>query len=89
MSSATTIYDFIVKDADGKDVSLEKYRFVSKLICCLLLKIKIISTVVFLFDYGIDLKWLTLGHSSILCKSVGQLFFLFMKLCIGGLWKDR
>lgn len=56
MSSATTIYDFIVKDADGKDVSLEKYRFVSKLICCLLLKIKIISTVVFLFDYGIDLK---------------------------------
>ncbi|KAK6105484.1 Glutathione peroxidase 1 [Brugia pahangi] len=26
MSSATTIYDFTVKDAEGKDVSLEKYR---------------------------------------------------------------
>ncbi|VDP21349.1 unnamed protein product [Onchocerca flexuosa] len=26
MSSAKTIYDFTVKDADGKDVSLEKYR---------------------------------------------------------------
>uniref|UniRef100_A0A0R3RL78 Glutathione peroxidase n=1 Tax=Elaeophora elaphi TaxID=1147741 RepID=A0A0R3RL78_9BILA len=26
MSSATTIYDFTVKDADGKDVSLGKYR---------------------------------------------------------------
>lgn len=35
MSSATTIYDFTVKDADGKDVSLEKYRFVGALICFL------------------------------------------------------
>lgn len=26
MSSSKTIYDFTVKDADGKDVSLEKYR---------------------------------------------------------------
>lgn len=26
MSSAKTIYDFIVKDADGKEVSLEKYK---------------------------------------------------------------